>query len=554
VLKNTPLSHLQHFPRYREVGAILIKHGFGFIFDWFTRMRLKSNNKIKKTDDILYSRPIRLRMALEELGPTFVKLGQLISTRPEFMGPEYIKELEKLQNNVPPFAYEVLVSILEEQGLDLDNDFRYFNTQPLAAGSIAQVHEAVLKNGKEVVLKVQRPGIEKTVEEDLEILRAISLMLEKRTSWGRLYKVSDIVDELGDALRNEMDFRKEAQNMDIFYENFKNDQTVLIPQVIWDYSSTKVLCMEQIRGIKISDFISLKKMNYNTEKIASNLIGALFRQVYEHGFFHADPHPGNIAIYEGEKIVLYDFGQVGRIDEVTKEKGMSLVISMMRYDTNGVTRALLSLGLGSQHVNKEELRRDVSRLQQKYYGLPLSEINYGVALSELIQLSIKYQMRIPAELSLIGKMLMTIESIVSQLDPQLSIINIAEPYGKRIMRKRMSSHRLKHDFEDLFIDYASFLKTFPRELDNILKIIEEGELKVKMEHSNLRKLTTKVDIVTNRISLAIIIASLIVGTSLIVDKTSSNIFAHIPLVELGFITAMILGLFLIYSIIKSGKY
>lgn len=271
-------------------------------------------------------------------------------------------------------------------------------------------------------------------------------------------------------------------------------------------------------------------------------------------FFHADPHPGNIAISEGEKIIFYDFGQVGIIDDVLKEKGMNLIINMMRYDTNGVTRALLDIGIGSQYVNQEELRRDVSKLQQKYYGLPLSDINMGEALGELVELSIKYQMRLPAELSLLVKMLMTLEGIVSQLDPQLSIVDIAQPYGKKLIMRKFSPERLKQNVEDLAIDYGSLFKSFPRDLENILKTITEGQLQIKMEHTNLKKLANRIDIMSNRLSLAIILASIIIGTSLVVDKTSSSILSKIPLVEVGFSIAVILGFVLAYSIIRSGRY
>lgn len=551
---HTPFSHIHHLPRYREVVNVLVKHGFGSIFERLSVRKLSEEQIKEKLKIEGHNLPRRLRLALEELGPTFVKLGQLLSIRPDFLPPEYIKELEKLQNEVPPFDYEALKKTLIEEGINIEEDFSYFCPEPIAAASIAQVHKAALKSGQQVAIKIQRPNINKVVETDLEILLEISHLLERKTNWGKLYRVSEIVEELAEALRNELDFRKEARNADIFYNNFKNEENVIIPRVFWDYSSSKVLTLEYAGGVKISDFINLKRADYDTGRIASNLIEALFKQVYEHGFFHADPHPGNIAIAEGEKIIFYDFGQVGIVDEVTKERSMNLLISMMRYDSNGVSRALLDIGIGGEHVNKEEFRRDISYLQKKYYGLPLSEINLGIALSELIELSVKYQLRLPAELSLMVKMLMTVESIVSQLDPQLSIVDIAEPFGRKILKKRFSSERIKLDIQNLLLDYTNLIQEFPREADNILKIIEEGELKVRMEHTNLQRLNSRIDVMSNRLSLAIILAGIIVGTSLMTDKISSTIFSRIPVVEIGFITAMVLGLFLAYSIIRSGRY
>lgn len=548
------VNHLKHIPRYREVANILIKHGFGFIVDVLNQKRLGRQKLFPRRKSDFTAGPQRLRHLLEELGPTYIKLGQLLSTRPDILNKEYIRELEKLQNNVPPFSFDILRNICLEEGINIDEDFIYFNPEPLAAASIAQVHEAVLKSGEKVVLKVQRPGIRKTIETDLEILREISAVLEKRTYWGRLYKITEIVDELSEALLNELDFHKEALNADKFYQNFRKDKNVLIPKIYWEYSSNRILTMQYIEGIKISEFIKLKQAGFDTKKIAQNLVDALFKQIWDHGFFHADPHPGNLAIAEGERIIFYDFGQVGIIDDVLKEKGMNLIINMMRYDTNGVTRALLDIGIGSQYVNQEELRRDVSKLQQKYYGLPLSNINVGEALGELVELSIKYQMRLPAELSLMVKMLMTLEGLISQLDPQISIVDIAEPYGKKLIMRKFSPDRVKRNIEDIAIDYGSLVKSFPRDLENILKTINEGQLQIKMEHTNIKKLAERIDIMSNRLSLAIILASIIIGTSLVVDKAGSAILNKIPLVELGFSIAVILGFVLAYSILRSGRY
>ncbi|MDD3269420.1 MAG: AarF/ABC1/UbiB kinase family protein [Syntrophomonadaceae bacterium] len=550
------LDQLSHLPRYKEIANILIKHGFGSVFDRFAWHRIKSNKANELLGAELGSNHIarRLREALEELGPTFVKLGQILSTRPDLLPPEYIIELEKLQNEVPPFSYETLLEILKREGVDLQRDFAYFNPEPLAAASIAQVHEAVLKNGQKVVLKVKRPDIDKSMENDLEILVELSYLLERRNNWAKMYRISEIIIELGQALRNELDFRKEARNADIFYRNFQGDGNVIIPRVIWEYSSAGILVLEYVEGVKISDFISLKKGNYDTRKIAGHLVEALFKQIYEHGFLHADPHPGNIAIAAGEKIIFYDFGQVGVVDQIIKDKGINLMVNMMRYDTNGVSRSLLDIGIGSQYVNQEELRRDVSRLQQKYYGLPLSEINVGEALRELIDLSMKYQMRLPAELSLMVKMLMTVENLISQLDPQLSIVDIAEPYGKKLMMKRFLPENLKKETGEFILDYVRLLRAFPREVDNMLRIIEAGELRIKMEHGNLKPLIARADIISNRISLAIILASIIVGTSLLARQSSDGFLSSIPLVDVGFALAMILGLFMVYSIIRSGHY
>lgn len=553
---NRRLSHVSHLPRYREVANVLIKHGFGFIFDRFTFYRLKRTTGKNGMSENMRSpnAAYHLRLAFQELGPTFIKLGQLLSVRPDLLRSEYIEEFERLQDNVPPFGYSEVAQVCQEEGIIIEEIFSIFDTAPIAAASMGQVHEAYLKTGERVVVKVQRPGIEPQVETDLEIMLELAHLLERRTSWGRLYKISEIVEELGQALRNELDFHKEARNASVFYKNFRNNPHVLIPRVFWQYSTRRVLTLEYLEGVKISDIAGLKKANYNPERIVAHLVEALFKQVYEHGIFHADPHPGNIAVAEGEVVVFYDFGQVGVVDEQVREKYVNMLIGMMRYDTHAVTRAILDIGITNQRINREELRRDVARLQQKYYGMPLSEINVGEALFELIDLSMKYQMRLPAELSLLAKMVMTVEAMVSKLDPQLSIIDMAEPYGRRALLKKFNPTHAQESLRNLFLDYVSIARSFPRDLDTILKLISDGELKIKMEHSNLRRLSSRIDILSNRLSLAIILASIIVGSSLVVDNANSNILGRIPLAEVGFVSALILGLFLVYSIIRSGRY
>lgn len=549
-------NRAHHLSRFREVANVLIKHGFGFIFDRFTLLRMNIGRPASDTQADLRSPYLarHLRQAFEELGPAFVKLGQLLSVRPDLLSPSFIEEFEKLQDAVPPFPFHEVVQLCQDEGLDFESIFASVNQEPIAAASMGQVHEAYLKSGEHVVIKVQRPGIESQVETDLAIMMDLAKLLEKRTKWGKLYKVSEIVNELSEAILNELDFHKEAQNAANFYKLYRKDPTVRIPRIYWEYSTRRVLVMEYVGGIKISDMDRLKEAHYDMRRIASHLIEALFKQIYDNGVFHADPHPGNIAVDDKEVIVFYDFGQVGRVDPQAREKYVSLLIGMMRYDTEAVTRSILEIGITNKPVNRDELRRDVSKLQQKYYGMPLSKIDVAEALAELIEISYKYQMRLPAELSLLSKMLMTVESIVTKLDPEISLVDLAEPYGRRVLAQRMSPRQAMQVIPAVLWDYAELARSFPKEFDAILKLLASGELKMKMEHVNVKRLASRIDILSNRLSLAIILASIIIGSSLVVKQSSSNILSRIPLAEVGFITAVILGLFLVYTIIRSGRY
>lgn len=549
------ISAVRHLPRYREVVNVFIKNGFGYFFERFSLPKWLGGRRTPM-DQSAYQigHAQRLRRVFEELGPTYIKLGQLLSTRADIMGPEYIRELEKLQDNVPAFDYQEVLSICREEGIDLERDFSYFSPEPIAAASIGQVHEGILKTGERVVVKVKRPGIDKIVKTDVEILFELARLVEKRSEFMRNYRLSEIVAEISEALLNELNFEKEARNVDIFSHNFNDVPRVIIPTVFWQYSSRKVMTMEYVEGIKISDFAALRQAGYRPQRIAENLVEALYLMVIEHGVFHADPHPGNIAITTGEKIVFYDFGQVGTIDEYDRDRFITLIIAMMRYDVSVVARTLLEIAPNSSHVNVEELKREVSGLARKYYGLPLSKINIGEALEELIDLSIRFKIRLPAELALLGKMLVTVERTVSQLDPNISLTDIAEPYGKKALKKRFSRERITRELTELLYDYGQVARNLPADVSQSFKKLNEGLLTVRLEHQRIEQLSGRMDVMSNRLSLAIILAGIIVGTSLVVDQTGSSILARIPIVEIGFMLAIGLGLFLAYSILRSGRY
>jgi ubiquinone biosynthesis protein len=556
MLLNRSINTVKHLPRYREVANVFIKYGFASAYDYLNLPFFRLGQKTDPVDQRgrRKSAARRLRNAFEELGPTYIKMGQLLSTRADWLNPEFIEELEHLQDQVPSFPLEQVQAILAEEGIDLKQDFSFFNPQPMAAASIGQVHEGVLSSGIRVVVKVKRPGIDDRIKTDLEILREISVWLERRSEWIRFYKFSEIVDELGQALVNELDFQKEARNIEIFYANFKDIDTVIIPKVFWEYSGQRVLTMEYVEGVKISDLARLKQQQYDTGRIASHIVKALYHQIYEHGFFHADPHPGNMAVGEGERIIFYDFGQVGIIEEYDRDRYTTLLIGMMKHDVMGVTRSLLDIADNTQQISPEELRRDVANLSRKYYGLPLSQINVAEALRELLDLSAQYRVRLPAQLSLLIKMLMTIESTIAGLDPTLSLVDIAVPYGKKAVKARLAGPRIKRELGELLLDYTNIARRLPQDISSILKKLHEGQITIRVEDSRVEKLGIKLDLLSNRLSLAIILASLIIGTSMFANLSGSSLLSRLPIAELGFILALLLGLFLAYSILRSGRF
>ncbi|MGE5371511.1 MAG: ABC1 kinase family protein [Solirubrobacterales bacterium] len=542
---------ISHFRRYRQVVQILSKHGFGALVNWAQWIRSKLTGGEDVPDR---STAVRLRRVIEELGATYVKLGQLLSTRPDLIPREFLLELEKLQDQVPPFPYDQVIRVLQQEGISSDV-FASFDREPVAAASIGQVHRAVLQDGRQVAVKVQRPGVRRLVEDDLKILFDLARLIERRTRWGRHYRVVEIVEEFQEALIGELDFSREGRNADRFRKDFERNRHVLVPEIIWPFTTSRVLVMEYVPGIKISDLDTLRSSGADLEIVASRIIEALFTQVYENGFFHADPHPGNIAVAPGNRIVFYDFGQVGQIDMLLRENAMDLVLSMVRYDVNGVMQDLLALGISDTgRINREEFRKDVARLQRKYYGVAMSSINIGEALHELVELTFKHQVRMPPELALIIKMLMTMESLVAILDPNLSVVEIAEPFGKRILKQRYSLPRIKDRVRDTALDYAEFTQHLPGRLTAIMEIMEQGDFGINMEIQNMREFTRLVNTLSNRVSVAIVTAALIIGSSLaMINKEETSFLSRIPLADVGFVLSFILGFYLVYSILVRPK-
>jgi len=549
-------TRYRHLSRLKEILNILAKHGLAHLFE-----------NVGLGDGIMGRYPEqpgegvqqlgpaqRLRIALEELGPTFIKLGQLLSTRPDLLPPDYIEQLERLQDQVQPIAFEEIKNVLEaELGLPHQEVFRSLECEPLASASIGQVHKGILKSGESVVVKIQRPGIEKIVKTDLEIFFDLARLVQARTKWGKFYKIIDMAEEFARSIKEEMDYSIEGRNADRLAANFFNDKKVVIPKVFWEHSGPKVLIMEYVESIKVNDISSLGAAGYNRETIARNLANALFRQIYIDGFFHADPHPGNLGVLPGERILFMDFGMMGRVDEELKEKFVLLVLAVVRQDVNSIVELLLEIGKARRKVNKGILKKDISNLMNKYYSLPLSQLKIGDVLKEMFAMAYHYQIQVPVEVTLLAKTLVTLEGVLPQLDPNISIVELAEPFGRVLIKERYSPVKLKKLLLSNLAELLGFLNHLPRRLDHIMATIEEGELKLELEHRNLNSFLFRLNIISNRLAFSIIIGSLIIGSSLIAQKNNNSLLWKFPIAELGFVIAVVMGMWLLVSILRSGR-
>jgi len=546
--------------RLRQIVNILIKYGFDYIVKQLRLINLISKGgkilKLKPSKITQLPLPVRARLALEELGPTFVKLGQILSTRPDLIPPDYIKELQKLQDKVPPFAYDQVEQIIKrELGADISKIFKSFEQKPFAAASLGQVHQARLENGDKAVVKVQRPDIEKVIETDLDILFHLARLTEKHIPASRLYDPVGIVEEFAKAIRLELDYGTEGRNAERFKKNFEDDKKIYTPKIYWEFSSRRVLTMELIEGIKINNLKELDKIGYDRKKIAENGAKAFMKQILIDGFFHADPHPGNMLVMKDEIIGFMDFGMMGRLDEEIKEKCVDLLIAILERNPNKIINEILNLGITSQEeIDTRSLKIDVREMLDQYYDKSLKEIKLGKLISQLVEVSIKYHIKMPAEFALLGKSLLTIEGIGLELDPDFNLAEIATPYAKDVILERKSPQHLILKLLNDLAELYNLIILIPRQLSKTLKKMEEGVFKLEFQHRGLENLISALDRSTNRLSYSLILAAIIIGSSLIIQTDKGPHFMGFPVIGvLGFLISGVLGLGLVIMILRSGK-
>ncbi|MDI3480884.1 MAG: ubiquinone biosynthesis protein [Tepidanaerobacteraceae bacterium] len=548
-------TRYRNIRRVREIANVFIKHGFGLIMDRIGLFEYLPLRKKRTMSD--YNKTpvaVRVRMVLEELGPTFIKLGQMLSTRKDIIPGDILVELEKLQDEVKPFSTDEARSIIsKELSRPLEEVFETFSEEPIASASISQVYKAKLISGEDVVVKVKRPNIEETVSEDLEIILDLAAFLEHRFEWARMYGLVELAEEFSDSLIKEMDFSREGRNAERFKKYFEDSKEVYIPEIFWEFTTSRVLTQEYVSGIKVTDVEALGRAQISSEKVAKNLATCYIKQILSFGLFHADPHPGNIIILNGGKIGLLDFGMVGALRETLKKQGMRLVIATAERDADTVCEVLLDMGISRKTVNLEELKSDVEYVMSKYCDVSFNEIKIGQVLTQMLEMARKYQIKVPSELALLAKTLITLEGILATLAPNLSIIEIAEPYVKEALRQSYSIKALKTNIYNSLNRIRAYGWGLPRHSMKIMEMIERGEIQLTLKHEKLDRLISRLDIISNRLAFSIIVASLIMGSSLMADQ-SRRLFLKIPVAELGFLIAGFMGFWLLISIMRSGRF
>ncbi len=546
---------VRHLRRFQQIAQILARHGFGELVDLLGTAPVFPLARVLRRRPLL-GPPQRLRMALEELGPTFVKLGQVLSTRPDLLPPAYIAELARLQDMVPPSPWEPVRAQLEaELGAPAEEIFATLDPQPLAAASLAQVHAATLPDGAEVVVKIQRPNIEATINVDLDILADVARLLQTRTSLGELYDLPGIVEEFAATLRAELDFYREGHNADRFRANFASEPYLYIPKVYWDYTTRRVLVLERIRGIKIDDIAALDAAGYDRYRIGLHAARMVIKEVLEDGFFHADPHPGNFFVMPGEVIGAMDFGMVGYLSRRTRTDLVRLYIAAIQLDEEAVVDQLVRMGVVSELVDRIGLQHDIGRLLRRYAGLPLKAIRARDVMEEAMPIAFRHRLRVPSELWLLGKALAMMEGVGLKLVPDFDMFAVSRPYVQRFMREMALPRAWMPSLIRGVGDWAQLLEILPRTGIQLLARAERGDLEVSLRHQELGRALVYLDRLANRLALSILLAALIVGLALLVPAfhLAERGGLITALVVLGFALASLVGLWLVVSILRSGR-
>ncbi|MDH3808854.1 MAG: AarF/UbiB family protein [Desulfuromonadales bacterium] len=547
--------------RYRTILGVLIKYGFGHFveqlnIDYYLELgkRLVTLDKIPKDLERL-SQPQRLRLVMEELGPTFIKLGQLLSTRPDVLDKAYILEFSKLQDKVPAVSFEEInAQIQRELGYPAEELFAEFSTKPLAAASIAQVHRGKLKSGEEVVFKVRRPGIVKIVETDIDVLMGLAYLIEQHVPTMALYDPVGLVKEFRRSIMRELNFTREGRTVDRFAVNFAESETVYTPKIFWDYTGDIVLTMEYVDGIKISALEELTAQGYDLKEIARRGADAFLKQVLDFGLFHADPHPGNVFILPDQVICMLDYGMVGRLGQDLKDQLIDLLQALLNRDVNRIISQLLYSGELTDDSDMKNLRRDLHEFIEDYYDIVLQDIKVGKLLTEFIEILTHHRIHFPADFMILAKALVIMEGVGRQLDPEFNMINHMRPYVNKLVFERFSPKNISEQAGRIVQAYSSLAKNLPQDIKEFVNRLNRNQFKIDLEHRGLEKLVTDLDRSSNRVSFAVVIGSLIVGSSLVMQIDKGPMILGFPLLGLlGYSIAGFLGLWLAIGILRSGR-
>ncbi|MGG6294352.1 ABC1 kinase family protein [Leptolyngbya sp. AN02str] len=537
--------------RQGEIAEVVLRHG------WDYMRRLLTGGK---TDEPALPTPAVLRNILVDLGPVFVKLGQLLSTRPDLLPPEYIATLSTLQAEVPPVDWGEIESMLRQQlPLPLNDVFAHIDPKPVAAGSIAQTHRATLKDGREVALKVQRPGLDSIVERDISLIRVIANLVAQ-TDFGKVYDVVTLADEFIQALRAELQFTKEGQYTDQLRTNLSTSkwfdpEKVMIPQVIWELTTDDLLVLEWLDGglLLAAPFVAERSgtAHLKRKEVADLLLRAFFQQVCLDGFFHADPHPGNLFYLKDGRVALLDCGMVGRLDPLTQEILLELILAIVSRDAQRCAQLTLKLSPSDERISLVRLENDYERLLRQYYSVSLAELNFSQLFYEVLQAARKNRIRVPGNLGLCAKAIANLEGVAHTIDPEFNFPEQIRPLMTDLFRQQLLGDAPMPAFFRTMLDVKNLTLQSPRQIELLLDRVTSETLQWNLSIRELEGTRRTIDSSANRLSFSVVVGSLIIGAAIISSRTQTG--QVIWLSDALFAVASFLGLWLAVSILRSGR-
>ena len=551
----------KYLGRYKEMATVLIKYGFGYVVEKLNKdsVASKVNTHSPRGEVKAMTTGQRVRCAFEELGPTYIKIGQILSTRKDLFDDDIISELSKLRDNVVPIDDDIAMNILKEElGCEISDVFKYVSPKPIAAASIGQVYEAVFLDGTDVVIKIQRPEIKNTIKADLSILKRLSESLNSFNNEWHI-DVKEMIDEMEIQLLRELDYKFEAINGIKLKKIFENSKDVFIPEIYNEYTTDKLLVMDKVDGICLSDIDNYEISTEDKKRIVDIGVRSFFRQVMTCGFFHADPHPGNIFIIEGEdkvkKLAYIDFGMIGLVDEKTLKHLNQLIIASTDKNIDKIIRILTDMNAMPNESNNEVLRRDLLYLIHYYYDIPFDKLSIAEVLNEAFRFMRTHKITLPSQLVLLGKTVITLEGTSRGLYKEFSVETIATSYMKYYREEKLNlkrnMYRLKSDLDEYYYD----LVTVPGQIKNILNIMEKNNLKLDIGEMKSPKLEENIKNFTTQVSMSIMLAACIVGSSLIMSSDNIKWSRMIKYVSIfGFIISFIIGITLVFLILKNNYH
>ncbi len=553
------LSTLRDFPRLKEIVSLLVRYGFGELVLRLKLPRLleQAGHKVAWPDNPTEAgadAPVRARHVLEKLGPTFIKLGQVLSTRVDVFPPDWIAEFEKLQHRVPALPFSQLeAQLVEDLGRPLNEIFSEIDPEPIGSASIAQVHKAQLLDGTWVVLKIRRPGIVAKIEADLRILGYLARLIELEFPEARRYQPIAIVEQFAKSIRRELDLAMEGRNLERFAKNFTEESSIVVPKVIWDWTRQSVNCQTLIEGIRGNDLAGVDAAGLSRIMLASIGARAMLKMILIDGYFHADLHPGNVFYLPDNRVALVDFGMVGRLPKDRRDQICDLLAAVSRRDEQGIMDVLLEW-TGDAAVDEIKMGHDIGEFLFNYENVGLNEIPFAQVLHDIIDITRAHSITLPSDLTLLFKALITLEGLGRQLDPNFRMVEFLTPYVRQVILDRYKPAALLARGQKNFTETFHILAGLPHDINRLLKQAKRGKLSIDLDLKRLDHFGQQLDRSTNRLTMGIITSALIIGSSIVMTVPGGPHILGMPLFGLlGFVSAFVTSIWLLFSIWRSGK-